>query len=67
MKNIWQKAKQFWKDENGLGTIEILLILVVLIAIAIFFGKEIVEWVKKLIGQGENQINSFNPQDDLTN
>jgi len=46
--------KQFfvnlWKSEEGLGTLEILLIVAVLVGIAILFGNTIVEWVTDILG-----------------
>lgn len=52
---------KFWKDEEGLQTLEILLIVAVVVAIALLFRKTIMEWVNKLIGFGNNNIDSFNP------
>jgi Flp pilus assembly pilin Flp len=39
----------FWNDQEGLGTIEMLLILAVLVAVALLFGKKIIEWVESII------------------
>lgn len=38
--------KRFWQEEDGIATIEILLILAVLIVIALLFRKAIIEWVE---------------------
>lgn len=54
--------KKFWNNESGIGTIEILLILVVLILIAVIFGKTIVKWFNNLIGRADTEIENFNPQ-----
>jgi Flp pilus assembly pilin Flp len=35
------KAKEFWLDERGMGTVEVILIIVVLIGLVIVFKKEI--------------------------
>ncbi|NQX63260.1 Flp1 family type IVb pilin [Paenibacillus qinlingensis] len=35
--------KRVWKEEDGLGTLEILLIVAVLVAIAIIFRKWIID------------------------
>lgn len=43
-------AKSFWKDEDGLGTLEMILIIAVLIAVVLVFREEIVKVVKDLIG-----------------
>jgi len=39
----------FWKEEDGLGTLEILLIVAVLVGIAILFGNTIVQWVTDIL------------------
>ncbi|MFC4968383.1 Flp1 family type IVb pilin [Paenibacillus sp. GCM10023248] len=48
--------KLFWKDEEGLGTLEILLIVAVLVAVAIIFRKWIVSWFQKLIGDANSDL-----------
>ena len=48
--------KDFWNDEEGLETIEVLLILSVLIAIAILFKGKITEWVNKLFEDIDSEI-----------
>ena len=35
------KLKAFWSDESGMGTIEVILIIVVLIGLVMVFKKEI--------------------------
>jgi Flp pilus assembly pilin Flp len=42
MKMILQKLKGFWQDEDGIGTLEILLIIAVIVIIAIAFRKWII-------------------------
>jgi Flp pilus assembly pilin Flp len=34
-------VKTFWEDESGMGTVEVILIIVVLIGLVIVFKKEI--------------------------
>lgn len=34
-------VKAFWRDESGMGTVEVILIIVVLIGLVIVFKKEI--------------------------
>ncbi|QGH34091.1 hypothetical protein GI584_08690 [Gracilibacillus salitolerans] len=38
-----------WTEEDGLGTLELLLIVAVLVAVAILFGNQIIEWVEQII------------------
>ncbi len=47
---------RFWKEEEGLGTLEILLIVAVLVTLAIIFRKWIVGWFNKLIGDANSDM-----------
>lgn len=38
---IMEAVKTFWNDESGMGTVEVILIIVVLIGLVIVFKKEI--------------------------
>ncbi len=40
-KGILTGVKNFWEDESGMGTVEVILIIVVLIGLVIVFKKEI--------------------------
>ncbi len=40
--------KDFWQDESGMETIEVVVIIAVLVAIALIFRKAIVNFVGKL-------------------
>lgn len=39
-------VKGFLKDEDGMGTVEIVVIIAVLVTIALIFRKAITNWVK---------------------
>jgi len=39
------KSKNFWNDESGIGVVEIILILVVLIALVLIFREELKDLV----------------------
>lgn len=41
--------KGFLKDEEGMGTVEIVVIIAVLVTIAIIFRKAITEWVSSTL------------------
>ncbi|WP_368652980.1 Flp1 family type IVb pilin [Ornithinibacillus sp. 4-3] len=49
-------VKDFWKDEEGLETIEILLILSVLVVIAVMFKDKISQWANNLFNRIDNDI-----------
>ena len=54
-----EAAKSFWCDESGMGTVEIILIIVVLIGLVIVFKKQINDLVTKIfkkITSDSNQI-----------
>ncbi|WP_379154991.1 Flp1 family type IVb pilin [Paenibacillus sp. sgz5001063] len=42
-------AKSFWKDEEGLGTLEMIMIIAVLIAVVLLFKDKIQDVVEALI------------------
>ena len=46
---IWVKLQEFWNREEGMGTIEIVLIIVILIALVVEFVSGILE---KISSQG---------------
>ncbi len=56
----WKKQwRAFLKDESGLSTVEIILILVVLIALVLIFKDEMIEIVENIfknINKGINKI-----------
>lgn len=55
---IREKIQRFWKAEDGIGTLEILLIIAVIVIIAIAFRKWIMSWVKKLFENADSVIKS---------
>jgi Flp pilus assembly pilin Flp len=55
---IKKKLLQFWQEEDGIGTLEILLILAVIVIIAIAFRKWILKWVKDLFSGADSELKS---------
>ncbi len=51
---LWNECVEFMKDDSGLGTIEIVLILVVLIGLVLIFKKQ----MRSLLESIFKQINS---------
>lgn len=49
-------VKQFWEEEDGLGTLEILMIVAVLVAIAVVFRKWIINWINSLFEQTQSEL-----------
>jgi ABC-type transport system involved in cytochrome c biogenesis permease component len=48
---MYSTLKKLWKDDRGLGTLEILMIIAVLVAIAVVFRKWIINWINSLFEQ----------------
>ncbi|WP_154665870.1 Flp1 family type IVb pilin [Paenibacillus pinihumi] len=57
MKSMWAKVKGFggklWRSEDGMGTLEIILIIAVLILVALLFKDQILRLVKSLMGTAD--------------
>ena len=56
---MWSKLKSFLKDEQGVTTVEIILVLVVLIALVLIFKEQMTEVVNnnfKTITSQSNKV-----------
>ncbi len=51
-------VKHLMKDETALGTLEILLIVAVLVALALVFRKYILNWFQTLMSEADSSIHS---------
>lgn len=58
MKNFLTK---FWNEEEGIQTLEILLIIAVIVFIALMFRSKIKEWIDTLFEFGDDNIKDFEP------
>lgn len=56
MNRMKKRAVAFMKDEEGLGTLEMLLILAIIVVIAIAFRKWIMKWVGELFSKANTDI-----------
>ena len=45
---MWKKVKEFLKDERGITSVEIILILVILIGLVIIFKEQMTELVNNI-------------------
>ncbi len=59
MKNL---LTRFWKEEEGMGTVEIVIIIAVLVAVALIFRGAIVQFVQNITGKLFSTAN----EDDIT-
>lgn len=54
------QIKEFWKEEDGIGIVEIILILVVLIMLIVIFREQIVDIVSKAFKQIKGDTTTIN-------
>ena len=47
-KNMWNMIKNFFKAEDGIGVVEIILIIVVLIGLVLIFKKQLTSIVNDI-------------------
>jgi competence protein ComGC len=59
MKKFKNACKKFWQDEDGLQTLEIMLIIAVIVVIALLFRDNITDWVERLLDFGDGEIKKF--------
>lgn len=53
--------KRFIKEEEGLGTVEMVLLIAVLVGLALIFKDSIIAFVKKILDQITGQSDVFDP------
>ena len=51
--------KDFWKEEEGMGTVEIILIIVVLISLVVIFKEQLTSLVEDIFKKITKQANSI--------
>lgn len=51
MKELKKTAKEFWEEEDAVGVVEIILILVVLIGLVIIFKDQLTSLVKDILSK----------------
>lgn len=56
---IKESIKNFWNDEEGLQTLEIMLIIAVIVVIALLFRDRIMGWIEDLLNFGDQNIGEF--------
>jgi Flp pilus assembly pilin Flp len=56
MQRMKETIKRFWEDEDGIGTLEMLLIVAIILVIAIAFRKWIMHWVDNLFQNTQDQM-----------
>ncbi|WP_339785506.1 Flp1 family type IVb pilin [Paenibacillus sp. FSL R7-0313] len=59
MELLKNKVNAFWKEEDGLGTLELILIIGVIIIIALIFKNQIKTLVERLLKNVSDKSNEF--------
>lgn len=59
MRRLWELAKDFLYEEDAVGVVEIILILVVLIGLVIIFKDQLTSLVKNILSKITKQSNSI--------
>lgn len=57
--NKLKTIKDFWKEEDGMGTVEIILIIVVLVGLVIIFKEQITKIVNSIFSKITSQTNKI--------
>ena len=52
---LGKEIREFWKDEQGVGAIELVLVLVVLIGLVIIFKKQITTLLQNIFKEINSQ------------
>ena len=52
---LGKEIREFWKDEQGVGVIELVLVLVVLIGLVIIFKKQITTLLQSIFKEINSQ------------
>lgn len=58
---LWIRMKNAIANEDGMGTIELVLLICVLIALALMFKDTIVDFVSDILGNISSQETVFDP------
>lgn len=50
---------KFWNDEEGMGVVELVLIIIVLVGLVVLFKKQITSLVSSILTKMTNQANQI--------
>lgn len=57
--NIIRKIRNYWNEEDGVGVVEVILILLVLVGLVIIFKDQIVSLAQSVFSGINSQVNSI--------
>lgn len=56
---LFGRAKAFWRNEDGLGMLEMILIIAVIVIIAVIFRTQLKSIVTSLLGKAKTKTEDF--------
>lgn len=59
MRTLYYGIKKFWKDEDGMGVVEVVHITIVLVGLVILFKSQITALVNSILAKMFNQANKI--------
>ncbi|WP_201006267.1 Flp1 family type IVb pilin [Paenibacillus glycanilyticus] len=59
LKKFGKAVRSFWRSESGLGTLEVILIIAVVIIIALLFKDWIIQLIEKLMGKADDEADKI--------
>lgn len=59
MKAVRNMAMRFWRDESGMGTVEVVLIIVVLVGLVLIFQEQIKGLVQTIFNKITTDTNTI--------
>ena len=59
MGKVIKALNAFWKDESGMGVVEIVLIIIVLVGLVVIFKKQITSLVNSVLTKMTSQANQI--------
>lgn len=59
LNNLKRRATEFWKNESGMGVVEVILIILVLVGLALIFKNQITSIANSIFNSITQQVDSF--------
>jgi len=56
---VGEFLKSFWYEEDGIETLEVLMVIAIIVVIAVLFRGKIMEWVQSLINKGDTEMKTI--------
>ncbi|MFF2481823.1 Flp1 family type IVb pilin [Paenibacillus sp. NPDC058071] len=56
---VSRAVRKFWRSESGLGTLEVILIIAVVIIIALLFKDWIIDLIENLMGKADDKADEI--------